>query len=98
MSERLAYLVCYDICDPKRLRLTYRAMRGFGQHMQYSVFRCELNDMEKARMHEVLGKIIDHHEDQILIVPLGPPDGRNAKGMETIGTPMGHPPRHVMIF
>lgn len=97
MSGRLAYLVCYDIREPKRLRLTYRAMRGFGEHLQYSVFRCDLTCAEKARMTTVLSKIINHHEDQVLIVLLGPPDGRHATSMETIGTVLAHAERHTMV-
>jgi CRISPR-associated protein Cas2 len=98
MSERLAYLVCYDICEPKRLRLTYRAMRGFGRHMQYSVFQCELDDAEKVEMKTVLAKIINQNEDQVLIVPLGPPRGRYVQSMETIGTPLGQPPRTAVVI
>lgn len=39
---RASYLVCYDICDDKRLRKVFRTMRGFGDHLQYSVFECQL--------------------------------------------------------
>jgi len=39
---RSVYLVCYDVADDKRLRKTYKKMRGFGDPVQYSVFRCEL--------------------------------------------------------
>lgn len=63
MSGRLAYLVCYDICEPKRLRNVYKTMRGFGEHLQYSVFRCELTDAEKVRMITALGKILNDQED-----------------------------------
>lgn len=98
MSGRLSYLVCYDISDPKRLRLTYRAMRGFGEHLQYSVFRCDLNEAEKARMHAVLAGIINHEVDQVLIAPLGPPSGRYASNMETIGSPLPHPMRHAVVI
>ena len=38
---RSSYLVCYDICDDKRLKKVFKAMRGFGDHLQYSVFECQ---------------------------------------------------------
>src|ERR1039458_4021608 len=35
---RFSYLICYDICDDKRLRKVFQTMRGFGDHLQFSVF------------------------------------------------------------
>jgi len=29
---RRCYLVCYDICDPKRLRHVLQVVKGFGEH------------------------------------------------------------------
>ena len=37
------YVVTYDISDPKRLRKVYKMMLGYGEHLQLSVFQCELN-------------------------------------------------------
>ena len=31
------YIVCYDICDDKRLRQVFKTMRSYGDHLQYSV-------------------------------------------------------------
>jgi CRISPR-associated protein Cas2 len=95
---RLAYLVCYDISDPKRLRVVYRTMRGFGVHLQFSVFRCELSDAERVTLIARLEPIIKHNEDQVLIVHLGPPTGRHASTMETIGLPLAHTPRGAVVI
>ena len=38
---RTSYLICYDICDDKRLRKVFQTMRGFGDHLQFSVFECQ---------------------------------------------------------
>jgi CRISPR-associated protein Cas2 len=35
---RMSYLVCYDICDEKRLRSVFKKMRAYGDHLQYPVF------------------------------------------------------------
>lgn len=37
---RSTYLVCYDICNDKRLRKVFQVVRGYGDHLQYSVFEC----------------------------------------------------------
>ena len=46
---RNVYLVTYDIRDDRRLRAVFKVMSGFGQHVQYSVFRCELSPANRAR-------------------------------------------------
>ncbi len=38
---RQSYLVTYDIADEKRLRKVFKIMRGYGDHLQYSVFECQ---------------------------------------------------------
>jgi CRISPR-associated protein Cas2 len=58
---RSSYLVCYDICDEKRLRKVFQAMRGYGDHLQFSVFECQLTAMDLARCRAELGAIIQHH-------------------------------------
>lgn len=46
---RNTFLVCYDICDDKRLRKVFRTMRDFGDHLQYSVFECQFSPIDLAR-------------------------------------------------
>ncbi|WP_428265544.1 CRISPR-associated endonuclease Cas2 [Haliangium sp.] len=97
MSQRTVYLVCYDISDPKRLRSVYQTMRGYGDHLQLSVFRCDLNESERVRMITELGDLLNHAEDQVLIVHLGPPDGFSATSMQTLGRPLTAPERHAVV-
>ena len=63
------WLVCYDVRDPARLRKTARHMEGYGQRVQYSVFRCwmTLRQMEQLRweLTELLAP-----EDAVLLIPL----------------------------
>ncbi|PYU67631.1 MAG: CRISPR-associated endonuclease Cas2, partial [Acidobacteria bacterium] len=63
---RTSYLVCYDICDEKRLKKVFKAMRGFGDHLQYSVFECQFTPSDLVRCREALRGIIKHSEDQVL--------------------------------
>lgn len=72
---RSTYLVCYDICDDKRLRAVPKTMRDYGDHLQYSVFECQWTQTDLARCRHALGKIIHHGEDQVLFVDLGPTEG-----------------------
>ena len=45
---RNTYLVCYDICEDKRLRTVYKTMRDFGDHLQYSIFECQFTPTDLA--------------------------------------------------
>ncbi|MEW6542248.1 MAG: CRISPR-associated endonuclease Cas2 [Nitrospirota bacterium] len=82
---RHLYIVTYDICDPKRLRRVFKTMKGFGTHLQLSVFQCDLPDIDLLKMREALGGIINHSEDQVLVIDLGPTEGRPIKSIESIG-------------
>ena len=68
---RQSYLVCYDVCDDKRLRKVFKTMRGFGDHLQYSVFECQFTSRDLVRCRTELAHIINHDEDQVLFVSLG---------------------------
>lgn len=82
---RQRYLVTYDIADPKRLRKVFRLMKGHGQHLQLSVFRCDLTRLALARLKADLIEIIQAREDQVLIVDVGPTEGRGAEVFEALG-------------
>ena len=85
--SRNTYIVTYDICDPKRLRKVFRTMRNSGDHLQLSVFECQLTDTEKTILAEKLSQIIHHDIDQVLFVDLGPSDGRGERVIDSIGLP-----------
>jgi CRISPR-associated protein Cas2 len=97
MSERSRYLVSYDVCDDRRLRRVYRALRGFGDHAQYSVFFCDLSARERAELVATLDPLIDHVVDQVLIVDLGPPEGRAGSCVASLGRVYTYPERHAVI-
>jgi CRISPR-associated protein Cas2 len=63
----------------------FKAMRGFGDPLQYSVFRCDLSEQEKVSLIGTLSSIIKSDEDQVLIVDLGPPAGRGGTCFEVLG-------------
>lgn len=84
---RTSYLVCYYIADEKRLRRVFKTMRGFGDHLQYSVFECQFTNMDLVRCKAALAEIINHEEDQVLFVNLGPAEGRGDRVITALGKP-----------
>ena len=84
---RFSYIITYDICDPKRLRRVYRVMRNWGDHIQYSVFECQLKTTELIHLKMELAEILCHTEDQVLFVNLGPSEGRGDRVVEAMGVP-----------
>ena len=84
---RNTFLVCYDIRDDKRLRKVFKTMRDFGDHLQYSVFECRFTPTDIARCRHVLSEIINHKDDQVLFIDLGPAEGRGDRVISALGQP-----------
>lgn len=68
-ENKLWYLVCYDISEPKRWRKAYKLLKGYGRRVQFSIFRCRINKRQLERMRWELEKILDV-EDRLLISSL----------------------------
>ena len=84
---RTTYLVCYDIADDRRLRRVFQTCKNFGNHLQYSVFECDLDPTERVQMEQALKAVIQHDADQVLFVALGPSEGRGDRVVRAIGLP-----------
>lgn len=97
MYERCTYLVTYDISDPRRWRKVFKLMHGFGEHVQYSVFRCDLVPSDLIRMKARLVREIHHREDQVIVANLGPSDGRGEHSIEALGRPYTPKERDVVV-
>jgi len=82
---RQTYIVCYDVGCPKRWRSVFKTMRGYGDSVQYSVFRCELTKREMVDLREKLRGMIHHGEDRVLFVDVGPSEGRGKAGIWSMG-------------
>jgi CRISPR-associated protein Cas2 len=94
---RHTYVVTYDICDPKRLRKVYKLMLGWGEHLQLSVFQCELNHRELVELRVELDKLIRTSEDQVLFVDVGTVDGRAGDAITSLGRPYQDPERLAIV-
>ena len=68
---RRHYLMAYDISDDKRRTQVFETLKDYGDHVQFSVFFCELSPQELAGLRGVLGGMIDHRADQIVVLDLG---------------------------
>lgn len=95
---RIRYIVTYDIADPKRLRKVYKKMQGAGDHLQLSVFRCDLTDRQRERLKLELADVIKSTEDQVLFIDIGPPEGRQAEQIAAIGRPYSEPEAGPVIL
>ncbi len=95
---RYWYVVSYDISDQKRWRRIYRKMRGYGTHTQLSVFLCELSHKELAIMKNVLGELIKHDEDSVMIVKVGRSDSNPEGKIHFLGKQSPIPERQAVII
>ncbi len=91
------FLVCYDVADPKRLRKVYQLMKGFGDPMQYSIFRCELSARQLQAMRETLWEKLNFAEDRVMITDLGPANGRGDNCIEMWGQPRTEPVKRQAV-
>jgi CRISPR-associated protein Cas2 len=95
---RRRYLVGYDISDPVRLRQVHDVVKGFGYSLQYSLFICDLNDVEKLKLRAALGEAIRFTEDRVAIVDLGDAATRGMTCFEFMGVrPRVRPPGGATI-
>jgi CRISPR-associated protein Cas2 len=97
MSGLNCYVVSYDIREQKRLCRVHRAMKGFGEPVHYSVFRCDLTRLGRVDMISVLTELIVPDEDRIMIIDLGPVEGRIEERIVFLGVHEEHAGRKIII-
>lgn len=81
---RSAYLVSYDIADDKRRNAVFKALMDNGEHLQYSVFICELSRLEQVRLRGELADAIHAKEDQVIFLRVGSMDSLE-RALECLG-------------
>jgi CRISPR-associated protein Cas2 len=74
------HLVTYDVRDDTRLRRVARLMEGYGERIQYSVFRCQLSGAEFERLRWELTRVVEA-DDEVLMIPLCEGCAANAGGL-----------------
>ena len=93
---RRHYLVSYDIADDKRRNTIFILLEELGNHVQYSVFFCELNRRELAETKHQIDECINHTEDQVLLLDLGPREPTEIDTLHIVGRTY-EPPTRVQI-
>ena len=69
MAEKSWHLVSYNVRDPKRLRKVAKKPEGYGERLQYSVFRCRLDHTAIEKLCWELTEIMKS-EDDLLVMPI----------------------------
>lgn len=94
--QRYRYLVSYDISDPNRLTRVRKRVKGYGDAMQYSVFVCDLDAREKARLTADLLGIIVAGIDRVAIIEIGLAGDRES--FEFLGPPPALPVEGPLVY
>jgi CRISPR-associated protein Cas2 len=58
-------LISYDVVQDKRRTNLLKLLRGYGTHVQYSVFECELDARQQRQLIQEMKAIIDPATDSI---------------------------------
>lgn len=94
---RKRYLIAYDVSDDKRRNAIFKALMGNGDHVQFSVFLCQLNEVELECLKGMLREYVNVRQDQVVILDLGPADSELAARLECIGKSYTPPARVLVI-
>ncbi|MCK9183548.1 MAG: CRISPR-associated endonuclease Cas2 [Fibrobacteraceae bacterium] len=91
-------MVTYDITDEKRLKKVFKVMKDYGDHLQFSVFLCDLNEIEKIRMESAIRSFMNEKSDQVLIVDLGIASRQvDEESFYALGRPLAFQPRAKIV-
>ena len=90
-------LVSYDISDDKRRAKVCEALLGWGKRLQYSVYECVVSDRQLVGLMAELQDLIDHTEDQILLIVLGPLGGIGSAAIRSLGKPYAAPTNKSIV-
>ncbi|MFN2470420.1 MAG: CRISPR-associated endonuclease Cas2 [Gaiellaceae bacterium] len=84
---RTRYLLCYDVRDERRLRRVGKLAEEFGYRLQYSVFVCDLSQVERSHFQRRLGDILNLSVDAAVLIDLGPADHASARRFQWLSSP-----------
>ena len=79
------FIVSYDIADEKRLTDVRNTLKGYGSRLHYSVYRCDIEEKDMIVLIGKLENIINHEEDGIMIIDLGPLGNFSEKRINYLG-------------
>ena len=82
-AARTLFLVCYDICSPKRLYRVHKYLLGYRVGGQKSFFECWLTPTELREVRKTLERLLEPLEDRAHIFQLDPRMKRDVLGRAT---------------
>lgn len=82
---RKRYIITYDVADDRRRTKVMNTLRDHGDHVQYSVFKTDLNRRELVHLQRLLHALIHHTDDQVLIIDLGVASETASERLVTLG-------------
>jgi CRISPR-associated protein Cas2 len=97
MIEERLFIVTYDISDQKRWRRVFKAMHGFGDWIQLSVFQCRLSRRRRAELETQLRALVKTGEDHVLLIDVGPADKIDL-AIESIGKTFSKMERRATVI
>ena len=97
MADERLFIVTYDISDQKRWRRVFKAMHGYGEWIQLSVFQCRLSQRRRAELETRLRELVKNGEDHVLLIDVGPAD-KIELAMESIGKTFSKMERRATVI
>jgi CRISPR-associated protein Cas2 len=58
-------IISYDVVEDKRRTKVLKLLKGYGTHVQYSVFECDLNKHQLDKVGRELRAIINLNTDSV---------------------------------
>jgi len=66
----MLWLICYDIADDRRRYRVAKALLGYGERVQESVFECHLDNALLRRLQAELRPLLNEAADRLRYYPL----------------------------
>lgn len=92
---RSRYLLCYDVRNAERLRRTAKVAEAWGHRLEYSVFVCDLDQVERSRLEGALRDVLHLDSDRAFLVDLGPCGDSSRKRFRWLTPPIDLPDPRV---
>jgi CRISPR-associated protein Cas2 len=97
MTDERVFIVTYDIADQKRWRRVFKAMQGYGEWLQLSVFQCRLSRRRRQELETRLRGLVKNGEDHVLLIDVGSAD-RIELAVESIGKTFAKVERQSVVI
>ena len=97
MADERLFIVTYDISDQRRWRRVVKAMQGYGEWVQLSVFQCRLSERRRAELETRLRELVKNGEDHVRVIDVGPAD-KIALAVESIGKTFAKMERRAVVI